>query len=65
MRTREPHINRPVKVPFYPLLPALYLLGASAVMIALLIHKPAFTWPGLAIVGMGVPVYFLTNRKEN
>lgn len=64
MRIREPYIERPVKVPFYPILPAIYLVGAVAIMFALLIYKPAFTWPGLAIVAMGVPVYFVTKAKS-
>lgn len=64
MRNREPYLNRPVKVPFYPVLPALYLVGAVAIMLALLIHKPAFTWPGLVIVGLGVPVYYVSKGSN-
>ncbi len=60
LRIKEPGLQRPVKVFAYPVLPALYLVGAIAIMGALLIYKPAFTWPGLVIVALGVPVYFAT-----
>jgi APA family basic amino acid/polyamine antiporter len=59
LRVRRPELERPVKVFAYPVLPALYLVGALAIMAALLVYRPAFTWPGLAIVALGVPIYFL------
>ncbi|HJU82773.1 MAG TPA: amino acid permease [Holophagaceae bacterium] len=63
LRIRKPELERPVKVFAYPLLPALYLIGALAIMGALLLHKPDFTWPGLFIVLLGLPVYALTHRN--
>jgi APA family basic amino acid/polyamine antiporter len=44
-------------------LPVLYLIGALAIMGALLIYKPAFTWPGLAIVLLGLPIYAMAKPK--
>ncbi|MEI8191679.1 MAG: amino acid transporter, partial [candidate division NC10 bacterium] len=49
---------RPYKAWGYPLVPALYTLAASAVCADLLIFKPNYTWPGIGIVLLGVPVYF-------
>ncbi|MDM8001573.1 MAG: amino acid transporter, partial [Bacteroidota bacterium] len=46
----------------YPFIPALYIQMASTIMIILLIYKPAFTWPGLIIVIIGIPVYFVWRR---
>jgi basic amino acid/polyamine antiporter, APA family len=43
-------------------LPALYIVGASVVMVVLLFYKTQTTWPGLLIVLAGVPVYFLWVR---
>jgi len=62
LRIRRPDLDRPVKVFAYPLLPAVYLIGALAIMGALLIYRPAFTWPGLVLVAAGVPAYFLARR---
>lgn len=62
LRIRKPDLERPVKVFAYPLLPAIYLMGALAIMGALLVYRPAFTWPGLVLVAAGIPVYFLMRR---
>jgi len=58
-RAAEP---RPVKVPLYPLLPALYVLLTAGICLNLLIQRPQYTWPGLCIVLLGVPVYLLWRR---
>ena len=62
LRLRHPDWERPVKVFAYPLLPILYLIGALAIMAALFIYRPAFTWPGLVIVALGLPLYRFRNR---
>lgn len=59
LRWRMPNAERPVKAWGYPLLPAIYVLLAAAIMVDLLIVKPLYTWPGLVIVLSGIPVYFL------
>jgi APA family basic amino acid/polyamine antiporter len=62
MRIRRPELERPVKVFAYPFLPILYLMGALAIMGVLLVYRPAFTWPGLVLVALGVPLYLLARR---
>jgi APA family basic amino acid/polyamine antiporter len=42
--------------------PALYVAGAGLILIMLFWYKAKTTWPGLAIVLLGVPVYFLWRR---
>jgi APA family basic amino acid/polyamine antiporter len=64
LRLRRPELERPVKVRAYPLLPALYVLGSLAIMGALLVWRPSYTWPGLALVGLGLPVYGLLRRSS-
>jgi basic amino acid/polyamine antiporter, APA family len=64
LRRTRPDMERPYRAVGYPVLPALYILGASVIEILLLIYKPSYTWPGLIIVLLGVPVYFLWRRKE-
>ncbi len=58
LRKKRPDAERPYKAFGYPLLPGLYILIAAAICIDLLIFKPAYTWPGLLIVLIGIPVYF-------
>ena len=57
LRWRRPGLERPVRVWGYPVVPALYLLGSSAIVGALVIHRPSYSWPGLILVALGWPVY--------
>jgi APA family basic amino acid/polyamine antiporter len=59
LRHKRPDAERPYKTFGYPVVPVIYMLAASLVMIVLLIYKPNYTWPGLIIVIMGVPVYYI------
>ena len=45
------------------MVPALYMVAAAALMVVLLIKKPLFTWPGLVIVALGIPVYLVWRRS--
>ncbi len=58
LRRTRPNVPRPYKAWGYPILPAAYILLAGLVEILLLLYKPAYTWPGLIIVLMGIPVFF-------
>jgi APA family basic amino acid/polyamine antiporter len=62
LRKKRPEANRPYKAWGYPVLPALYILCAAAISIDLLIFKPIYTWPGMVIVLMGIPVYFVWKK---
>ena len=62
LRRRRPDLPRPVKAFGYPLLPALYLVAVAALMVILLLYRPLYTWPGLIIVALGIPVYAIWRR---
>jgi APA family basic amino acid/polyamine antiporter len=62
LRLKRADAPRPVKVPLYPVLPALYVLLTAAICANLLIQRPQYTWPGLCIVLLGVPAYLLWRR---
>lgn len=59
LRRTRPDAVRPYRTWGYPVVPALYILGASVILIVLLWFVPTTTWPGFGIVALGVPVYFL------
>ena len=59
LRWKRPDMERPYRAFGYPFLPGLYLVMAVFIEIQLLRYKPQYTWPGLIIVLLGVPVYFL------
>ena len=58
LRRTRPDIARPYRAIGYPILPALYIVGASSILLVLFVYRTATTWPGLIIVLLGVPVYF-------
>jgi APA family basic amino acid/polyamine antiporter len=64
LRMTRPNAERPYKAFGYPVVPVLYILGASSVLIALFVYRASTTWPGLVIVLLGLPVYFLTKGRK-
>jgi APA family basic amino acid/polyamine antiporter len=62
LRTKRPDIPRPYKAFGYPYIPALYILTTVLIMVILLIYKPNYTFPGLGIVLLGIPVFYLWKR---
>lgn len=64
LRRTRPDMPRPYRALGYPVLPALYIAAAGLIEILLLLYKPSYTWPGLSIVLLGVPVYFFWRRKR-
>ena len=65
LRFRRPDMERPYRVFGYPILPGLYLLLALFIEVQLLRYKPQFTWPGLAIILSGAPVYWFWQRSQS
>ena len=63
LRMTKPDLERPYKAFGYPVIPLAYIILALIVMVILFIYKPGYTWPGLIIVLLGIPVYFLWNKK--
>jgi basic amino acid/polyamine antiporter, APA family len=67
LRKKRPDLPRPYKAFGYPVLPLLYVLMGSSFCILLIIYKPEFTWPGLIIALLGIPLYYIAsagNRKN-
>jgi basic amino acid/polyamine antiporter, APA family len=58
LRKTRTNADRPYRAFGYPLVPALYLVCASAILVVLFIYRTATTIPGVIIVLIGVPVYF-------
>jgi APA family basic amino acid/polyamine antiporter len=63
LRAKMPNAERPYKAFGYPVLPAIYILMGSAFCILLIIYKPEFTWPGLIIVLIGIPIYYISQAN--
>lgn len=64
LRLKRPEMERPFRAPGYPIVPLVYIVGGTVVLVALFVFRPATTWPGLLIVLCGLPVYFLNRRAS-
>ncbi len=65
LRRKQPDVERPYRAFGYPIVPALYVVGATVILLVLFMYQTATTWPGLIIVLSGVPVYFLWKFRRN
>ena len=63
LRRTRPDAERPYRAFGYPIVPALYIVGAATILLVLFIYKTSTTWPGLVIVLLGVPVYFAWRKR--
>lgn len=63
LRRTEPNAERPYRAFGYPILPAIYIVMALFIDVVLLLYKPEYTWPGLIIVLLGIPVYLIWSRR--
>lgn len=64
LRKKQPNTARPYKAFGYPILPALYIVLGISFCALLIWFKPQFTWPGLIIVLLGIPIYYFIQRKD-
>jgi APA family basic amino acid/polyamine antiporter len=64
LRKTRPDAPRPYRVWGYPWLPLMYIAGASVILAVLFTFRSATTWPGLAIVATGLPIYFLMRWRN-
>ena len=65
LRKKRPDAERPYKAFGYPVLPAIYILMGITFCILLIIYKPQYTWPGLIITLIGIPVYYIAVSNKN
>jgi APA family basic amino acid/polyamine antiporter len=65
LRKRRPDVERPYKAFGYPILPSIYILMGLAFCVLLIMFKPNFTWPGLIITLIGIPVYYLIKQVNS
>ncbi|RYE00810.1 MAG: amino acid permease [Sphingobacteriales bacterium] len=65
LRRKRPDADRPYKAFGYPVLPLLYVLMGTAFCTLLIMYQGAYPWYGLAVVLIGIPIYFVAlSRKK-
>ena len=65
LRKKQPLADRPYKAFGFPVLPIIYIIMGIAFCSLLIWFKPQYTWPGMIIAMLGIPIYFFTAKKTN
>lgn len=65
LRKRMPNAERPYTALGYPVLPILYIVMGVSFCILLVIYKPEYTWPGLIITSIGLPLYYIAVANKS
>ncbi len=65
LRKKRPDAERPYKAFGYPVLPAIYIIMGISFCILLILYKREYTWPGMIIVLLGIPLYYLAVANKN
>jgi APA family basic amino acid/polyamine antiporter len=67
LRKKRPNAERPYKAFGYPILPIIYIIMGVSFCLLLIIYKPKFTWPGMIITLIGIPLYYwvVAGNKNN
>jgi APA family basic amino acid/polyamine antiporter len=64
LRRQRPDAPRPYKAFGYPVLPLIYIVMGISFCSLLIVYKPNYTWPGLIIALIGIPVYYLAMQQK-
>ena len=64
LRKKRPNAERPYKAFGYPVLPAIYILMGIAFCLLMIKYKPQYTWPGLIITLIGIPLYYIAMGQK-
>ncbi len=64
LRRKRPDAERPYRAFGYPIVPCLYVVGATTILVALFLYKFETSWPGLVLVLTGVPFYALWRSRR-
>ena len=64
LRKTKPDLYRPYKVPGYPVIPIIAILGGTFVVINQLITAPFISLGGIIITIIGLPIYAYMNKKS-
>lgn len=62
LRKREPDLKRPYRVPGYPVIPIIAIVGGLFILITTIVTQFELAMIGMIVTLLGVPVYYLTKK---
>jgi APA family basic amino acid/polyamine antiporter len=65
LRFRQPDLFRPYRTPGYPIVPVLFIIGATILLISTFFDRQRESLMGIALMAAGLPFYFYwRNRRK-
>jgi APA family basic amino acid/polyamine antiporter len=65
LRKKRPDLIRPYKVPLYPIVPIIAIIGGLYIIINTMITQPINAGLGILLTVIGLPIYFIKKSKAN
>ena len=65
LRRKRPGMLRPYRTIGYPVLPVLFVLSATGLVLSTLVKSPRESLLGLALIVAGIPFYFYWKRRKS
>jgi APA family basic amino acid/polyamine antiporter len=65
LREKRPDLERPFRVPGYPILPALFILSAAGLTLSVIVADPGRSFAGIAAILTGLPAYWFFRRQRH
>ena len=63
LRKTEPSLKRPYKVPLYPIIPLIAIIGGGFIVVSTLLTQTFLALSGIAMTLAGIPVYLYLKNK--
>jgi APA family basic amino acid/polyamine antiporter len=64
LRIKRPEMNRPFRVPGYPVVPIFFVLVAAVLLYSTLLNSPRESGIGLVLIIAGLPFYYYWKRRR-
>ena len=64
LRKREPELRRPFKVPWYPIIPIISILGGIFIVVSTIINQFILSIIGIGLTLLGLPIYFYMQNQN-
>lgn len=65
LRKREPELKRPFKVPWYPIIPIISVIGGIFIVVSTIINQFILSIIGIGLTLLGLPIYYYMQKKNN
>jgi APA family basic amino acid/polyamine antiporter len=65
LRKKSPQLPRPYKAWGYPVVPMIFILALSGILVNTLVRRPVESLASSALIVAGIPVYYIWKKRKN